>query len=163
MRYFHLHVLAISLFCGGCIAGYQTNPTFVTDTDVSVFVNEARLAEISESDVNEWTYYTIGEWYNYGPSWWEECLDEVQKNGVGISVRFIEECPITINAWDENQNKVVSMKVKGYTTGGLNIVIANCGSDRETYIHELSHVLVWQCAGIWEEAHNFFKSVDFPY
>ena len=131
----------------------QSPDMYVTDHMVAV-VSDGRT--IDRLTVEDWTREAYALWLHLMPTW-RPCIHSMIRHGIRNAVTVRRDCPVYC---DEGKGQI---EAYAYTQRDLSIVIGGCGRDKEVYIHELSHVIVWVCGGMWKESHNFFRDIGFPY
>lgn len=135
----YLTIILVFLFVA-CGKGYD----FETNHGIQVSCSEHNCP--LQEDIEAWTDNTIGFWIYYYPEW-RRCMYSKMD---GIYVFFVEEDHVTYD--DKN--------VAGYATSKLDVWIANIAYIEVVYNHELSHIFLGECGGIWDGSHEVFADLD---
>lgn len=113
------------------------------DTDPSYFTNHGMAVTVGLKNkpgprtVEKWTDFTIIFWRFFYPSWLACMNDSI----AGIHAYFYDEDFVVSDG----------SKVGGYAERSLDIHTSNGHRKkvRAIFIHELSHVFVGECGGVW--------------
>ena len=111
--------------------------------DPSYFTNHGMIVTVSEKNrpgpkaVEKWTDFTIGFWRFFHPSWL------VCMNNSTASTHAI--------FYDKDYVENDGERLAGYAERDLTIHVSNGPGKKVpvTFVHELSHVLVGECGGVW--------------
>lgn len=143
-----LTLVAVSANCGP-VGPFE----YVTRHTIAV-KSYGRL--VSRSDVQRWTVESYAIWRGLVPRW-GYCIHTLIRHGLRVSVRFANTERVSCDTGDKQPVAI------GCMHRDLSIVVADCGRDREIFIHEIGHLLSWVCDGDSQPGHELFRAVGFPY